>query len=98
MPKIQLGHICIYAPFFRIFGKPCLTKKSVDLLKSFSIKKLDRIQERENIIETLEEIKKDEKYEKTFYLITEIVETPLFRKVITISQEDNESFSREKIS
>ena len=53
--------------------------------------------ERENIIETLEEIKKDEKYEKTFYLITEIVETPLFRKVITISQEDNESFSREKI-
>ena len=33
---------------------------------------------------------------KHFYLITEIVDIPLFRKVITISQEDNELFSREK--
>ncbi len=52
--------------------------------------------ERENIIHTLEEIKKDEKYEKTFYLITDIVETPTFRKLIDISQEDDEFFSIKK--
>ena len=68
-----------------------------DVEKKNNFFKIFNSLERDNIIHILEEIKKDEKYEKTYYLITDIVETSVFRKLISISQQDDdELFSRIK--
>ena len=52
--------------------------------------------ERENIIHSLEELKKDEKYDKIYYLITKRIDTPLFEKLMKISQSNYKTFSRKK--